>query len=228
MKTYRLILALFGMAMVVFTSCENDNDLEKPTLQLEFETVTSGSSLKSTAANSIEFTSGHIILENVEFQTESETDSVEVDFEIDSYITLDFATGETDPDLSYVEIVPGNYTEIEIEVELWDQNDQPSIDLSGTWTNENGTELPVRLLLPVGQTFSLEQEGEFTIGESTSVIARITFDPNAWFAGDAGELLPEATKNEEGVIVVSPDQNPNIYDIIKDAIDRTSEVEIEM
>ena len=60
------------------------------------------------------------------------------------------------------------------------------------------------------------------------MIAYVTIDPNAWFLGEAGELLPAATANSEGIIVISPDQNYNIYDIIKDAIDDTSEIEIEM
>ena len=82
--------------------------------------------------------------------------------------------------------------------------------------------------MPLGQTFSLEIEGEFTINENTKMTALITIDPNAWFMGEAGELLPAATANSEGIIVISPDQNSNIYDIIKDAVDYFSEVEIEM
>lgn len=142
--------------------------------------------------------------------------------------TFDIITGETTPDLSAVEIVPGKYEEIEIELELWDETDDPSIDMDGVWTDNEGTEHPVKLLLPVGQSFSLEIEGEFTIEENTSMIAQITFDPVAWFTGETAELLPSATKNEEGVIVISPEQNADIYDKLKDAIDRTSEVEIEM
>ncbi|MFO8234866.1 MAG: hypothetical protein R6U04_05645 [Bacteroidales bacterium] len=225
--TQKLILAIFSIALLLFTACEKD-DPEKATLQLEFETVTIGSNLKSTAASSIEFTSGHIILEEVEFETETATDSIAVDFEIESYITIDIITRETTPDLSAVEIVPGKYEEIEIELELWDETDEPSIDMDGVWIDEEGTEHPIKLLLPLGQSFSLEMEGDFTIEENTSMIAQITFDPVEWFAGEASELLPSATKDDEGVIVISPNQNADIYDKLEDAIDRTSEVEIEM
>ena len=61
-----------------------------------------------------------------------------------------------------------------------------------------------------------------------TVVAQVTFDPNSWLLGEAGNLLSSAIANEDGVIVISPDQNPDIYDIIEDAIDNTSEVEIEM
>ncbi|MFP4019200.1 MAG: hypothetical protein ACLFUH_08115 [Bacteroidales bacterium] len=64
--------------------------------------------------------------------------------------TFDIITGETTPDLSAIEIVPGKYEEIEIELELWDETDDPSIDMDGVWTDTEGTEHPVKLLLPNG------------------------------------------------------------------------------
>jgi hypothetical protein len=48
-------------------SCEKEK-LSQPTLQLNFNTVTSDTSLKSASANSIQFTSGHIILESMNFK----------------------------------------------------------------------------------------------------------------------------------------------------------------
>lgn len=227
MKKQTFILTIFSLLFIGLISCEKE-DLRKPTLQLKFNTVTSESNLKSALANSIQFTSGNIILENIEFQAESDTDSIEVDFEIDSYITIDFATGEITPDLSTIELVPGDYTEIELEFELWDQTEQPSIYLEGTWTDANGTPNPIRLIMPLGQTFSLEIEGKFTLQENSAMTAYVTIDPNAWFLGEAGDLLSSATANEDDIIVISPDQNYNIYDIIKDAIDDISEIEIEI
>ena len=236
MKKQTFLLAIFSLFIIGLVSCEKDgikhptekDDINNPTFQLKFNTVTSETNLKSTSANSIAFTSGYFILENIEFQIESDTDSIEMGFEIDAYITIDFATGDMTPDLSSIEILPGIYTELELEFELWDQTDQPSIYLEGTWTDANDMLHPVRLIMPVGQTFSLEIEGEFTIEESSAMIANVTIDPNAWFLGAAGKLLPSATANEDGIIVISPDMNSNIYDIIKDAIDYFSEVEIEM
>ena len=82
--------------------------------------------------------------------------------------------------------------------------------------------------MPLGQTFSLEIEGDYIIEENSAMTAYITINPNAWFMGAAGALLPYAIANEDGIIVISPDQNYNIYDIIEDAIDDTSEIEIEI
>ncbi|MFO7940260.1 MAG: hypothetical protein R6U66_10990 [Bacteroidales bacterium] len=229
MKKQAFILTIISLIFFIgLIGCEKDEELKEATLQLKFTTLTSETNLKSVVANSTQFTSGYIILEHLEFQTETDTDSIEMDFEIESYITVDYATGDITPDLSAIEVVPGIYTELELEFELWDQTDQPSIYLEGTWTDANSTSHPILLNMPLGQSFSLEMEGEFTIQENSSMTAYITIDPNAWFLGEAGELLPSATVNEEGIIVISPEQNSTIYDIIKDAIDRTSEIEIEM
>ncbi len=227
-KIKTVVLAIFSLAMIGLISCEKETTLRSPTLQLVFDTKTSSTSLKNTLANNIEFTDGRIILENISFEAESDTDSIQLEFEINAFITIDFATGEITPDVSAIEILPGYYTEIELEFELWDQTEQPSIYLEGTYTDTNGTPHPVRLIMPVGQTFSLEIEGQFNIQEHTSMIALITIDPGAWFIGKAGELLSSATTNSEGVIVISPDHNYAIYDLVKDAIDDMSEIEIEI
>ncbi len=227
MTKIRLILPLFSIAMLVFIACDKDES-SAPTFELNFETVTSEFPVKSGMPNSLAFTTGNIVLESIEFETSSDTDSLEMEFEIESYITIDFATGETNPDLSPIEIKPGNYTEIEIEFELWDQSDIPSIALNGTWTDADMQEHPVQFLFYSGQDFELEIEGNFTITENTSMVAQITFDPGVWFAGVSNEALASATTDEDGVIVISPDQNDDIYQIVEEMIDLVSEVEITM
>jgi hypothetical protein len=229
MKTKTMILALISIALITFTSCEKE-DFGEPVIQLEFKTVTSEFTLKNTsiAANSVKFDNGHIILESVEFELESDTDSLEMEFEIDSYITVDFTTGETNPDLSFVTLRQGTYTEMEFEMELWDQTDQPAIVLTGSWTDEEGTNHPVRFEFDSGQDFSVEIEGDFVVDENTSMVAEVTLDPSIWFSGVTNEAFSSATKNNEDVIVISSEENEEIYDTVEDMIDIVSEVEIEM
>ena len=49
--------------------------------------------------------------------------------------------------------------------------------------------------MPLGQTFSLEIEGDFNIQMNTAMTAKITIDPTEWFSGEVGELLSSATTN---------------------------------
>ncbi len=223
----KLILPLLSLIFLGLLSCEKD-DRDKATFQLEFEPRTSNFVLNNAPANSLEFTSGQIILESVEFETSSDTDTLEMEFEIDAFITVDFATGATNPDLSAIEIRPGRYTEIEIEIELWDQSDQPSIVLDGTWTDAEASSHPVKFMFYSGQDFSLEIEGDFTVEVNTTMIAQIKLDPAVWFSGVPPHLFASAAFDNNGVIVISPDMNTGIYDMVENMIDLVSEVEITM
>ncbi len=230
MRKQPFFLAIFSLFIIGIglVACEKEEEISNPTLQLEFNTVTSGSTLKSTSDNNLQFSSGHIILESIEFEAESDVDSLEVEFEIESFITIDFATGESNPDVSSIQIRPGTYTEIEIELELWDKNHEPAIALDGIWTDAGGNEHPIRFLFDSGQEFSLEKEGEFTLTESSTMIAEITFDPNIWFSGVSPDMISNANRDENGVIIISSDTNTDIYDIVEEKIDLISEVEITM
>ena len=223
---------ILSLVVLVFAACQKDES-KQPTIQLEFNTITSDFSLsaatnKNVLANSLEFTSGQIILEGVEFETSSDTDTLEVEFEIESFISIDYATGETNPDISHIEIKPGRYDEIEIELDLWGKSDQPSISLNGTWNDLNGNNWPVKLLIYSDEEFSLEIEGDFLFEENTTMIAQITFDPGVWFSGVSPQLMSAASVDDEGVIVISPGHNQNIYDIVKNMMELVSEVEIKM
>jgi hypothetical protein len=221
-------LAVILAAGVSFTSCEKDESQTEPTVGLKFNTVTSSVSLKSTQARELSFTSGFITLREVQFQIETDNDSVEVDFNIELNTKIDFATGETDPDISYAEIPAGTYNEMEVEIELQDEGDSPAMVLNGTYVDADGVSHDVRFEFNSGETFEVEKEGTITFATNASALAQVTFDPTAWFADVENEQLSNATKDNEGVIVISETQNANIFDVVADGLDLATEIEIEM
>jgi|TARA_R110002050_G_scaffold152504_2_gene280006 hypothetical protein len=221
-------LAVILAAGVSFTSCEKDESQTEPTVGLKFNTVTSSVSLKSTQARELSFTSGFITLREVQFQIETDNDSVEVDFNIELNTQIDFATGETDPDISYAEIPAGTYNEMEVEIELQDEGDSPAMVLNGTYVDADGVSHDVRFEFNSGETFEVEKEGTITFATNASALAQVTFDPTAWFADVENEQLSNATKDNEGVIVISETQNANIFDVVADGLDLATEIEIEM
>ncbi len=225
MRTKILIPALLSIILLPFTSCEKD-DKESPSVEIEFVTVSSEFAVKSFTPNSFEFSSGQIILESIEFEAESETDSLEMEFEIEGYAYLDFATAEVTPDIASIEIQPGVYTELELEIEFWDESEQPSILLEGTYTDAESKVHPVRLSLISDETFSAEIEGPFIVNQNTNMIALVTFDPSKWFAEVTIELMSYATTNNESVILISPEHNKDIYELIKDHMEFESEMKI--
>ncbi|MDN3670793.1 hypothetical protein QWY93_15845 [Echinicola jeungdonensis] len=219
------VIALLAFALV---SCSDDKDgTNSPTVAFSFKTNTSSINVPAgrVQANTLEFTSGTIRLSRIEFEAETdEADSVEV--EIERTIEIDFATGETSPNLDNLVFAMGTYTEARVELEILDENSNPSVVIEGTFTDAENETHPIRFEFNSGETFEVEKEGRIVFGEGASVLAEVTFDPGVWFAGVTREELSAATKNNDGVIVISETSNAEIFDIVVDGLDLATEVEI--
>lgn len=214
-----------GLAL---TSCKKDETEEAPRVGMEFRTVNTSFPLQRVQTKELSFDSGFITLREVQFQVEADADSIEVDFNIELNTVIDFATGETTPDISYAEIPAGTYEAMEVEIELQDEGDDPSMVLNGTYVDVNGLSHDVRFEFNSGETFEVEKEGNIVISEGTSALAQVTFDPTAWFAEVSDEQMSNASKDSLGVIVISETQNANIFDVVADGLDLATEVELEI
>lgn len=226
----RKIFPLMLGSLVWLSACDDDSDIvPQAQVGVSFNTVTAAAPVNGRLAstNSLSFTSGTIILSKVRFQGESGADSLEVEFELEQEVQVDFATGATSPDISTVAFRPGTYEEIEVELELRDGNSVPAIVLNGTFTDAGGQAHPVRFEFNSSETFEVEREGTITFAEGQSAVAQVTFNPAAWFAGVSAEELSAATKNGEGVIIISSTQNTDIFDTVADGLDLATDVEIE-
>jgi len=226
-----LALATLMATGFSFTSCEEDKQSE-PQIGLKFNTVqnpiTLNSGLKSTQqAKEISFNSGFITLREVQFEVETDADSVEVNFNLEAITEIDFATGETNPDISYAKIPAGTYNAMEVEIELQDDGDAPSVVLNGTFVDIEGVSHDIRFEFNSGETFEVEKEGTITFDTNQSALAQVTIDPTAWFAEVTASQLSAATKNDNGVIVISSTQNPEIFGMAADGLDMATDVEIE-
>ena len=200
---------------------------ESTQVSLAFNTVKtstgSGSAGERVLASGLSFSSGFITIREVQFEAESDTDSVEVSLE--QVTKIDFATGVSTPDISGLVIPAGTYREVEVEIELQDNGDEPAVVLNGSFVND-GVSTPVRFEFNSGETFEVEKEGMITFAGGESIVAQVTFDPNVWFLGVESEQLLSATKNAEGIIVISATQNANIFDVVADGLDLATEVKI--
>ncbi len=232
MKNLKTILHPLLLVALLFTAaCSTNNNDKSPTIDLNFNTNTSTSGLSKASAqnlaNTLTFSSGTITLTQIQFEVESdESDSVEVN--IEQIVEIDFATGETTPDLSGLELPVGTFVESRVELELLDENEDPSVVIEGTFEDSNGQSHPIRFEFNSGETFEVEREGTVTFDSGMNVIAEITFDPIVWFADVSPDMLEEATKNNSGVIVISETSNSDIFDTVADGLDLATEVEIQL
>lgn len=236
----KLFLKMLAITLVIGVSaCTSDDSAEtseNTLLSIQFNTVTSSfdtqglfktSSSKQAASGSFMFNDGFIKISELEYEAESENDLHTVEFEMEGIVVIDFATGTPTPDIRSITIPSGTYTEVEIEVELFDDTDEPSIVLNGIYTAPDGvTTHPVRFIFNSGESFEVEREGTIIFTENQSAIAEITFDPSFWFAGVTDEHMESATKNMDGVIVISEDHNSDIFDIVSEGLDLATDLEI--
>ncbi len=225
-----LLPVVVFMAGVTFTNCEKD-DQDSPLIGLKFNTITTPISLEdglksAQQTKELSFNSGSIILSEVEFEVETDNDSIEIDFELEASTVIDFATGETSPDISFVKIPAGTYNEMEVEIELQDEDDIPSIILYGIYTDGEDINHDVRFEFNSGESFEVEREGSITFASDENVLAQVTLDPGAWFQGVTNEHLSAAEK-VDNVIVISEDYNTGIFDIVADGLDLATDVEID-
>ena len=217
-------------AIIILGGCEKDNT-EGPRLGLEFQAVKSGTFLpdQSKALNGeLIINSGTILFGSVEFEAESESDLMEIEFELDGDVVFDFETVETTPDISYIAVPAGTYEEIEIEMEIKDGGDTPSIVMEGVYTDREGTEHPLRFEFNADQAFEVEMEGSIVFEADVSFIALVTIDPASWFREVTDNDMTIATKNEDNVIVISSTSNISIYNTVSAGLELASDLEFEI
>lgn len=224
-------LLMATLAVSLF-SCSTDSEMnEQPQVAVVFNPVhgtldSQRSQLKLSEGN-ISFTSGHIAISRLEFEAETENDSLEIEFDLKQNTLIDFATGNTTPDISAISIPAGIYEEIEVEIELRESSEVPAIVLDGTYVAPDGQSHSIRFEFNSEETFEVEREGMIVFEESQTAITQITFAPAVWFAGVTDEAMVNATKDADGVIVISSDHNPEIFDVVADGLDLASDLEIE-
>lgn len=232
-----LSLSLMMILTVTLFSCSTDSDLNgESQVAVKFNTVSSFTStqavtkdnqLKQMASGSLTFTDGYIAISRLEFEVEAENDSIEREFELQQNTIIDFATGATSPDISNITIPAGTYEEVEVEIELRENSEEPAIRLNGVFTSSDGVEHPIRFEFNSNESFEVEREGVIVLEENQVAVTQITFDPILWFATITEADLANVTTDSEGVIVISTTQNTEIFDKVADGLDLASEVEME-
>jgi len=226
------ISKLFALAIIGgLAACSEDDSSEQPALRLNFNSETSSFDLQAKtsplAPGTFMFDEGTIRLSEIEYEAETDNDSTSVDFELEGNVVIDFATGIPTPDIRAITIPEGTYQDVSMDLELADETGNPAIVLNGLYTSPDSMEHPIRFEFNSDEEFEVEREGSIVFAENQSAIAEITFAPSVWFAGVTDRDIANASKNTNGVIVISEDQNTAIFDIVEEGLELATELEID-
>lgn len=221
-KISTLAVSLMIAAGTFFTGCSEESDTMGPaTVELAVNTTSSdtgSAAARLAAVNDLTFTSGKITIREVVFDGDNGSESVSRT--IEQIAEIDYATGQVTPEI-IVEVPAGEYTSVNLGIEMQDDGDEPSTVIEGTYVTSSGESLPIRFEFNSGEVFEANAVS-VTIPAGSDIVGKITFDALAWFTVVTAEELDNAALTD-GVIVISETSNPDIFDIVADRLDVATE-----
>lgn len=220
MKKYLLFFVAFSVALN-FSCTKEEEDVTGFTLRMEVD----DSTVNYRSAGDLQFTDGFITIREVVFDGDR-VGGNSVSITHSEIVTFDFATGIGTPADEVIEIPAGEYQSVYLGIELQDENDDPTLVLEGTYEKASGVVYPIRFEFNSGEVFEAEAANA-TVEAGTTAIAKITFDPHAWFASVSFNRLENSVVNNAGVIVISETSNPDIFDTVADGLDLSTQAVFE-
>ncbi|GEM_PF-4315121 len=232
------LLSILSLALIfVFFACEQE-ETGKPQIDMplsfgfssQLKSMTS-SSFEKSAAQSITFSKGHMLINELEIEAENirDQDSMNVDFEIEKILKVNLSELQT-PD-TVAQVPGGEYEEIEIEMELLDHDTLSSIYMEGNFSNSQGEEIPLVFDYQDDMEFSLEGEAEdgkaIKITDQANAVGMVTFSTDSLFINVTQDELEGAQLNQDGILRISEDFNPAIYEKVVNRLEDASEAEFE-
>lgn len=212
-------IGLVALGTVIsFTSCQKDDVDSSLRFQMSSEVGTVNQ--KISAANTLQFTSGHVIIREIVFDGDRKGQE-DVSITHEQISQIDLVTGIGSPEVN-VQIPPGEYTSVNMGIEILDDDDIHPLAVlcEGTYYDANNTAVPVRFEFNSGEVFEANTNGSTVkIKSATSPLVKISFDPLVWFSTITRSQLDNAQRDSNGVIVVSSSMNTNIFSIVADKLD---------
>ncbi|WP_439481458.1 hypothetical protein [Cyclobacterium plantarum] len=251
-------ILIFAIIAWLYTGCTSENDMVPGTgdgtVGMLFKLQpASGSAANARVANTgLHFTDGFIQIKELELDLEGnfnrdglisggsfdddddDDDGNEWEYEVEfnEIKKVGFDQFDTETDF-FINIPEGEYEEIEMEIDLIDYRNEPSILLNGTYMNAEGEETSFRFEL-FGDDIDFEVEIEadddnyFVVDRVNNPLILFELVPERWFSSISTSELENAELDEDGVMVFSESSNRSIFQKVRERITTDAEIEIEI
>ena len=215
MKTISLGLTVAVGSLFLVSCSDDDSGPSQGSVKLAVSTTSSSTQgQRIAAANDLVFTSGTITIVEVVF--DGDTESSSVSRTIEQIADINYATGAVSPEV-VVDVPAGDYTSVNLGIELQDDGSDPSVVIEGTYTNSDEVDIPIRFEFNSGEVFEANATS-VTIEAGSTITGRITFDALAWFSTISATQLDDATLTD-GTMIISATSNSTIFDTVADRLD---------
>ncbi|SIS89992.1 hypothetical protein [Belliella pelovolcani] len=229
-----IAIATFGM------SCSENDDIPgqgdgKLGFALLIKNDVTTNSNARILDNRLTIEDGFIQVKELELEMEGRNENgrfekeIEIKFRDIKKVSLDRFNPEVD---FFINIPEGEYEEIEVELDLIDYRNEPSIFLAGSFIKADESIVPLRFE-HFGDDIDFEVEleakngGYFTVDRINNPLALLEINVLNWF-GQISEIELENALLTNGILIISNNQNRELYRKIRDRIEASSEIEIEL
>ncbi len=240
-KIFNWITAAMLIAIATFgMSCSENDDIPsqgdgKLGFALLLKDNGNTNSNSRTLENRLVIEDGFIQVKELELKLEGRNENgrfekeIEIKFRDIKKVNLDRFNSEVD---FFINIPEGEYQEIDVELDLIDYRNEPSIFLAGTFRKNDESIIPLRFE-HFGDVIDFEVEieakngGYFSVDRINNPLALLEINAFNWFSNVTDDELENADTSD-GVIVISNNQNRDLYRKIRNSIEASSEIEIEL
>ena len=203
--------------------CGNSTEPEESgttgTTGVKYTFAVSNTSLPKTL-NSLTFTNATIRVVELVFDAVGPDSSISITEPLTS--TIDLINNVATPELPVVDLGPGTYTSLNMGLEIRDLDEDPGIVVEGSFNDTENNSTLFSFLFNSGEVFETDAE-LLVILEGSVMEAKITFYPAEWFRGITAQNMLDATKDDDGIVVISGSSNTDLFEIMAAALDSSTQ-----
>lgn len=246
MKTSNQIFATaIVLSGMLFSSCSDDANPDvigegEVRIGMGVKLKNDGNSGARIMNAGIDIQSGFLQIKEIELETEGVDENGneferELELKFKEIKKIDFNEFDAGVDF-FINIPAGNYEEIEFEIDLIDNRNQPSIQLDGTYNYQDGRSVPMRFQVFGNDDddfdFEVELEGDddddlFFLDGVNNPLALFEIDAKGWFVNVSTSELENAELTD-GILLINKDKNKAIYGKVESRIKASTDIELKM
>ena len=216
-----LLFSVLLSSFFLFSACTKEKNSSDGEIIYKIEPVNMTASIGTTVSesgitlnlptnSSFTWKAGYLTIS--ELNLEANKDNRDIEFKLKKSSTIDLF--KLNQDVGTVHVPPGSYDEIEIELILNKQTTGNVLAISGDYKDESGKITPLEFNFNEGMTFKLQVEDQM-INASTDYTGLLTLQLNRFLANLTSLDLITASKNVNGIIVVSNTSNIELFSKVR-------------